>query len=207
MVGKLFFILFVINLQSIKGQEMDYIQKIVWQGELINTIEFLTLEEKNDSFVAKGNIVGVVKEKPINVLYEITIDKDWNVRTVVIKQQSEFKLDLFLEKDSLNRWYDKNGNHLSDYDGCTNVDISLTPFTNTLPINKFKLAEGASKEVMILYIDLPKMEIKSFIQCYTNLGKNQYKYENVSTGFTSVIQVDNDGLVVSYPGIWKRIYP
>ncbi|MEW6196911.1 MAG: putative glycolipid-binding domain-containing protein [Bacteroidota bacterium] len=186
---------------------MSDVQKTIWQGKLINTMEFLTLEEKDNRFVAKGNILGVVKEKPIKIIYEVTTDKNWNFCTVVIKQQSEFELDLFLKKDSSNQWFDRNGNHLTHYDGCTDVDISLTPFTNTLPINKLKLAKDESKKLMVLYVDLPAFEIKPFVQCYTNLGNNRYKYENISTGFTSIIQVDDDGFVINYPGIWERIYP
>jgi len=206
-LNKLFFILLVVNSFSVKGQPMSDVQKIIWQGKLINTMEFLTLEAKDGGYIAKGNIVGVVKEKPIKILYEITLDKNWNLHTVAIKQQAEFELNLFLKKDSSNEWFDGNEDHLTEYDGCTDVNISLTPFTNTLPINKLKLAKDESKKIMALYVDLPSLEIKPFVQCYTNLGNKQYKYENISTGFTSVIQVDGDGFVVNYPGIWERIYP
>jgi uncharacterized protein len=43
-------------------------------------------------------------------------------------------------------------------------------------------------------------------QKYTRLSPTNYKYENVPNDFESVIAVDDLGLVVEYPGLFKRAH-
>jgi len=95
---------------------------------------------------------------------------------------------------------------LSQFNNCTDIDISITPFTNTLPIDRLNLLAGSSKEETVLYINLPSPECMPVKQRYTNLGGKIYKYENLDSGFTSNIDLDEDGYVVNYPGIWCRVF-
>lgn len=34
-----------------------------------------------------------------------------------------------------------------------------------------------------------------------------YRYESVLSGFNAKLQLDADGLVVEYPGIFRRVWP
>jgi hypothetical protein len=68
-----------------------------------------------------------------------------------------------------------------------------------------KLAEGKKEEITVVYFDLPEDMFKAVTQNYTNMGKGLYKYENINKGFTSMIQTNEDGLVVDYPGIWQMV--
>ncbi|HET9430860.1 MAG TPA: hypothetical protein VFO70_06775, partial [Chitinophagaceae bacterium] len=38
-------------------------------------------------------------------------------------------------------------------------------------------------------------------------GNQFYKYENLESGFNSIIQTDPTGYVIDYPGIWEMVYP
>jgi hypothetical protein len=82
----------------------------------------------------------------------------------------------------------------------------LTPFTNTLPINRLNLTEGDSKEIEVVYFDLPSSNFSPLKQRYTNLGNGIYKYESLASGFTANLEVDNEGFVINYPGIWQRVF-
>ncbi|MDF2515648.1 MAG: hypothetical protein K0R59_944 [Sphingobacterium sp.] len=85
------------------------------------------------------------------------------------------------------------------------IDISLTPFTNTLPINNLQLKIGDSKEIDIIYIDLINNQITPVRQRYTRTDFNEYLYENIVSDFTVHIQVDENGLVLNYPGLFEKI--
>jgi uncharacterized protein len=90
------------------------------------------------------------------------------------------------------------------------VDISATPFTNTLPIRRMELLPGQAYELTVAYIAVPEMETKPVRQRYTCLevrpyGK-LYRYESLSSGYTTELWVDNDGLVIDYPGVFKRVW-
>ncbi|MEK7153856.1 MAG: putative glycolipid-binding domain-containing protein [Patescibacteria group bacterium] len=43
-------------------------------------------------------------------------------------------------------------------------------------------------------------------QCYTKLGKNTYRYQDIEIlDFTADIVVDDDGLVVVYPNLFTSV--
>ena len=88
--------------------------------------------------------------------------------------------------------------------GCMDLDIPLTPFTNTLPIRRLKLSPGRSQEVKVIYCDLLKQEIKPVCQRYTCLSNSEYHYENVPNDFEATILVDEFGLVIDYPYLFVR---
>jgi hypothetical protein len=179
---------------------------IVWKGNCLNTTEFVEVET-GESIAVNGHITGEVEGTLLHVSYKLTVDLLWNIKAVYIDCQSDAAFKISLTKQKNNQWCNEKGEWLSQYDGCTDIDISITPFTNTLPINRLHLPVGSSKEDIVLYINLPTSECKPVKQRYTNLGDKIYKYENLVTGFISNIEVDEDGYVVNYPGIWYRIFP
>ena len=126
-------------------------------------------------------------------------------------KQVEIKstIEGFVETNSLQSngkgsWFDK-GEVLQQFDGCIDVDLPLTPFTNTLPINRLKLQVGEQQVIRVVYLDLLNNAIKPIAQRYTRLSEFQYKYENVPNDFEAVILVDESGFVVDYPGLFERI--
>jgi hypothetical protein len=91
------------------------------------------------------------------------------------------------------------------------VDLSATPFTNTLPIRRLSLREGESSEIGVVYVDVPVMRLDVSRQRYTCLERDAdgglYRYEDRGSfrGFAADLPVDADGLVLDYPGIFRRL--
>jgi uncharacterized protein len=96
----------------------------------------------------------------------------------------------------------------STLDGCLDLDISRTPFTNTLPIRRVALAPGESTDLLVAYTSVPDLSIRPVRQRYTCLSRTPsdgtYRYEGLESNFTADLLVDEKALVVDYPGIWKR---
>ena len=97
-------------------------------------------------------------------------------------------------------------------DGCLDVDISATPFTNTLPIRRLALQPGSSVILSMAYIAIPQMNVEATQQRYTCLevtsSGGRYLYESLADGvswFTAELPVDSDGLVLDYPGLFRRV--
>ncbi len=95
---------------------------------------------------------------------------------------------------------------------CLDVDISATPFTNTLPIRRLALQPGSSVILSMAYIAIPQMDIEATQQRYTCLEVTsfggRYLYESLADGvsrFTAELPVDSDGLVLDYPGLFRRV--
>ena len=87
------------------------------------------------------------------------------------------------------------GNKNDRLKDCIDVDISITPFTNTLPINRLKLSQMQSKNKSSLYKYL-KVEIKPVEQSYQCLSATKYLYKNVPNDFEAEITVDESGFVI-----------
>ena len=80
---------------------------------------------------------------------------------------------------------------------------------NTLPIRRLALHPGESQEISVVYISFPDLQLKAVRQRYTclkNLPNGQlYRYEGLLSGFTAEIEVDKDGLVMDYPGVFRKV--
>jgi hypothetical protein len=116
---------------------------------------------------------------------------------------------LILGSDGHGHWRDKSSAVLHDLDGCLDVDISLTPFTNTLPIRRLALATGARHSIECVYIDAAALQLSRSAQTYacTTRGELTATYVFSSGQFSAELSVDVDGLVIAYEGLFTRASP
>jgi hypothetical protein len=100
-------------------------------------------------------------------------------------------------------------------DGCLDVDVAVTPLTNTLPIRRLELAPGESAAIAVAYLDPRTFEVSRAEQRYTRLASagesdgagdgDRYRYESLTSGFTATVAVDAAGVVRDYPGAFRRV--
>jgi uncharacterized protein len=111
--------------------------------------------------------------------------------------------------DGEGNWTGPDGRAVTYLKGCEYVDISETPFTNTLPIRRLGLAPGESADVSVAYFDGYELQPWPEPQRYTRLeegdGGGMYRFLSLDGGFTADLAVDSDGLVVDYPRLFKRV--
>jgi hypothetical protein len=90
------------------------------------------------------------------------------------------------------------------------VDISVTPFTNTLPIRRLGLAPGESAEISVAYVEGTELQAWPEPQRYTCLEKHSrgglYRFLSLEGGFTADLPVDAECLVADYPGLFRRAF-
>jgi len=65
----------------------------------------------------------------------------------------------------------ENGKPAEQFNGCIDIDISLTHFTKSLAINRLNLSENEKQKINVLYVDLLNQQIKRVQQNYTRLFK------------------------------------
>jgi hypothetical protein len=94
---------------------------------------------------------------------------------------------------------------LPDLAGCVDVDLGISPSTNTLPIRRLNLEVGESRELTAAWVRFPELTVEPLAQRYTRLAERRYRYESLVSGFTAELEVDDLGLVISYEGIWRRV--
>ena len=183
---------------------------VVWEAAMWPGIEHLRLTVTVAGVDADGLIV-MARDAPLRLRYEIRCDASWACRELRVASLLEPIRPLELRGDGRGRWIRANGEHVSSLDGCLDVDIAATPFTNTLPIRRLGLAPGRSADITVVYVDVPDLSLRAARQRYTCLEQadrgGRWRYENPVSGFTAELAVDSDGLVLDYPDIWRRVWP
>jgi hypothetical protein len=173
---------------------------IKWDGIADQTHEIFSISF-DDEWKAKGIITGIVEGKPIDLSYSIEINDLWQVRTVNVNSADGRTLAFVKREDG---WCDQDGSLRKDLRRCIDVDLTLTPFTNTLPIRRLKLRDGESAEIDVVYFEVEKWEVRPAPQRYTRLNKNTYHFESLDIDFNATLKVDDDGFIINYPGLFKR---
>jgi hypothetical protein len=179
----------------------------VWRRVLDNgSMEFANVVALGSGFELTGTIVAVHEHEPLEVKYRLECGLDWSTRAVFIEQRRGLQRSaLSLAVDNAGAWSDSHTGKLDSLAGCLEVDLELTPITNTLPINRLKLAIGQRAEIAVAWIRFPSLEIVRARQSYERLSAQTYRYCSLASGFTAEIEVDEIGLAIRYEGIWERI--
>ena len=181
---------------------------IPWAGP---GLEHLHLLQNDDKIAADSIIIGVNDRTPFRLWYEMVCDANWRVRELGLIHLSGKGKNIKVRSDGEGHWTTISGEAISSLDGCIDVDISVTPFTNTLPIRRLALTSGQSAELLVAYITIPGIELRPERQRYTCLALNDhgglYRYESLASGFSAELPVDGDGLVMDYPGLFRRVWP
>ena len=90
--------------------------------------------------------------------------------------------------------------------GALDCDLGLSPVTNLMPILRHGLLSGVGQaELTAAWVSVPDLRVQPDGQRYTSAGANLIRYDALDGSFSAMITVDDDGLVVDYPGIARRI--
>jgi hypothetical protein len=181
---------------------------IVWEWTDRQGLEHLSLDIAPDGIAAEGIVLVVLDGHPVRLRYSVRCDASWEFREASLAvDQDGAQRSLALARDGDGRWR-VDGGARADLEGCTDIDIMTTPFTNTLPIRRLALEPDVAATIRVAYIRLPELSVAAFDQEYTRLDPamppRRFRYRSVASGFTADLAVDADGVVVDYPGLWRR---
>lgn len=165
-----------------------------WSGD---STEILTLGWENGGWTADGFVSG------IDVHYVVRVDAEWCLRQFMLFRDLD-EPDLWLACGPDGRWGEVNGAKRPDLDGCTDVDLLCTPFTNTLPIRRLGLDVGSSADIVVAYIDPESLLVEPSPQRYARTGERRWRFEAIGGEFVAELDVDEHGLVGDYPDLFRR---
>ncbi len=182
-------------------------QKVMmWQRGEEPSLEYLRFESIPDGYQFDGTVVLDLEGQPARVSYQITCNADWRTRRVEITQErAGTTSSLMLETDAEQQWY-QNGERLDAFAGLYHIDLSITPATNLLAIRSLNLEVGQSQDTSALWVIFPELQFERLDQRYTRLDANHYHYEALSIDFATTLEVDEDGFITDYGGLWKAIH-
>ena len=176
---------------------------IVWRRLDLPGTEVLRLGVTAAEVTAASTVISVARGAPFELRYQVTCDGGWRLRgaQLALTLGAEERT-LRLRVDAAGRWTHADGRPLPELAGCIDLDIAWSPFTNTLPIRRLKLA--------VAFVAVPELLVTLARQTYTHVADSgddaYYLYESAS-GFHAVLRSDREGVVLDYPGFFKRFEP
>ena len=187
---------------------VQHLKTVVWQSHDCTSLEYCSLFQ-GDSLSLEGTVIATLDEQSYSLSYSVLCDlagRTVSVSVLLSSEGQENKLEL--EVDSEQRWW-TDGKELTALRGCTDIDLGITPATNTLPIRRLNLAEGEGAHVSAAWLRFPGLELQPLAQRYTRLDQTTYLYESHSEtnsgGYKSQLEVDEHSLVANYANGWARL--
>ncbi len=180
-------------------------QSILWKGIYYASMENCMITTNAAGYFINSQLTGSFDNKIMRIDYQLQLDHLWNTLSVIANSRyGEHVNALSFANDGNGNWT-FNNKPVPEFAGCMDVDISVTPFTNTLPINRLKLNINDCQQIKVVYINLPSEELHVMEQRYTKISDLEYLYQNVTSKFEALISTDKNGIVINYPGIFERI--
>lgn len=186
---------------------------LIWRRVDTHGLEYCALAHSDaGGWTLGGTVVVTLEERPTEARYEVVCDEQWQTKVAIVSLTAAGRQrTLRLAVDDERRWW-ADGLELPELRGCVDVDLGVTPSTNTLPIRRLGLDIGASDLVTAAWVRFPSLEVAPLPQRYTRLDAEHYRYESGSgleqgeaPAFAAELLVDDAGLVVDYGAIWQRV--
>jgi len=187
-----------------KTKVSDMKKSITWQGIADQTLEKFSCEVLENSFDVYSEIRGRADGIAVILNYHISINRQWEVYYASLNLNLDNEPYAQILTKGVDRQWQLNGKPAPEFDKCVDIDITLTPFTNSLPINRLNMELHEKNLIDVIYFDIIEKTVKPAKQVYEKLSNRTYKFQTVPNDFEAIIAVDEDGFVTSYPGLFSR---
>jgi uncharacterized protein len=180
------------------------LRTVIWRNLAAHGSDHCSLLQTAQGWLLQGTAIAVLRDgRPMLADYEIECDQLWHTRRVAatcLTGSTTRSIDLIVEPSGVWR---RSEEELPTLGQCSDIDLAVTPATNTLPIRRLNLEIGQSREVAAAWLKFPDLTLEVLPQRYTRLDPQRYRYQS-GTGFSAELLVDDLGLVTTYPDGWER---
>ncbi|MFC4029980.1 putative glycolipid-binding domain-containing protein [Streptomyces polygonati] len=179
---------------------------LTWSVEESGGFESSWVVTGPGTLTARGRAVGV-RPEPYWIEYVLETGRDCATRRLRVTAEDASgtrRLDLRCEGG---RWT-ADGRPLPELDGAVDCDLGRSPLTNTMPVLRHRLhREPGEFDFLMAFVPVPGLNVRASRQRYTHLGRTDGggRVRYASGDFRSDLEFDQDGLVLVYPGIARRL--
>ncbi len=168
-------------------------------------LEHLTLEPRSEGVRATSVVIGTYGNRAFGARYRVDCATDWTVRAFDVETTDGRRLAM--NSDGKGNWRDAAGVPRPEYEGCIDINLSASPFTNTLPIRRLGLTrEMGTVRFDMVYVPFDTLEPFVDGQNYTAIEDGRlYRYGAADGSFSADLPLDEDGLVLDYPSLFSRV--
>lgn len=182
---------------------------LTWRGHTTPRMESVRVQLNGNRIKASARIIGgACPEHPaFSASYDLVTDEAGVTSRLSLRSTLKSgEQQMSINRDEEGYWMVESSAapaQRSQFGGALDVDVALSPFFNTLPIRRLGLHhEPDDVQVPVVYVYLPKLEVKAATLTYSSGSDGIHVISPVST---STVTVDNDGFLLDYPGLAERI--
>ena len=195
-----------------------------WLGTDAERWETALVDPSSDNgFVATGFQAGMDPE-PYQLFYKLDVRRGLTHSHLIAQVHGDgWFRELFLRRDRAGSWSwrAKTSGECrlpspgaadelqSQLEAALDCDLGLSPLTNLMPVrrNRLHLGPGAC-DIVVVWVSVPELSLHLVPQRYehlhTHAGGSVVRFTALDSGFTADLELDGDGVVVSYPGLARR---
>lgn len=180
--------------------------EIFWENQETAGCEYLKQKNNEEKIYVESTTIYFDNQfnKPAKIDYQIIMNDSWEI--ICVNIQNEDLKELKLTSNGKGKWFDHTGHELPELSGAIDIDISSTPFSNSLPINRYIWKINQKRDFQMVLVSTPSLEIQKVPQTYTYVSERNgirvFKYE--SNHYATFISVDKAGYVLDYPNVFIR---
>lgn len=167
------------------------------------------MRRETGGYQLDGHTTAVEDGTAWGIRYALSVDASWATRSVHIAGRTARGAgEVELEGDGTGRWW-VDGRRAPHLDGCLDVDLEASAFTNALPVHRLALDVGQQADAPAAYVRALDLGVERLEQSYLRLpdegGRLHYDYVSPAFDFRAELVYDEFGLVLDYPGIAVRV--
>ena len=171
--------------------------------------EVVFLRREGDGYHVEGHATAVETARRGGSGMRSPSTVGWTTRSAQITGRSVSGVhEVRLEGDGTGGWR-VDGTPAPELDGCLDVDLEASAFTNAFPVRRLGLGVGDRAEAPAAYVRATDLRVERLEQTYARLEddgeRSRYDYASPAFDFRAEVVYDRFGLVLDYPGIAVRV--
>lgn len=176
---------------------------IIWRRLDISGHDACTLYERRGGFELDGCALFVHEGAPARLNYKLVCDGSWRtLRGRVDGVVGGRVMDIVIERSAEGVWT-RNGAIVSGLNGCVDLDLGFSPASNLCQLRRLNLADGNAADAPVAWLDVSSNTLSVLAQRYERRAKLTYWYEAPRFDYAALLEVNEVGFVLRYPGLWE----
>jgi len=181
------------------------VRTVIWEKLDTLGLDSCRVVENPEGWKIEGTAVFSQGGKVTSLSYDIICDTDWSSRAAFVRGWiGSRNIHINLTRTPASGWT-SNGQQLVHMQGFLDIDLGFTPASNTNVIHRLDLQIGQGVETTAIWLDPTDWTIKPLMQFYRKLSSNNYHYASPIHDYEAELEVDNFGMVINYPNLWKAM--
>jgi len=196
-------------------------RRVAWTKESIVGAEHAEIVIDGDRMSASSVAIGD-DPLPYRVDFELETDHGFVTQRLSVRARGDgWQRSLDLARDDDGQWSAETtsdgfadlpspGGDVAVLEGALDCDVAHSPVTNSMPVLRHRLLEQpGSHDFLMAWVSLPDLAVHASSQRYISLPDvartKVVRFESLDSTFTADLTFDDDGLVIDYPELGRRL--